>query len=129
MSMSERGRRRFLAKTGLTLDVDYGIHTYPFAQAASAAQNVGAQPLRAVAGLGTLLSTRHRAGCDEPPLAIAEHLESGGMLPQASAYWLRAGRLASAAGDAKTAIERFTQVIKIERERSDIGRSAASSNR
>ena len=79
--------------------------------------------------LGTLLSTRHRAGCDEPPVTIATHLEQGGMKPQASAYWLRAGRLALAAGDSKEAVERFARVLTIEKERPDETRSAASRNR
>lgn len=79
--------------------------------------------------LGTLLSTRHRAGCDEPPATIAEHLELGGMAPQASAYWLRAGRVALAAGDAIEAVEHFSGTLDIERKRSEESRSGASKNR
>lgn len=64
--------------------------------------------------LGQLLAARHRAGRDEPPASIAEHLEKGGLAHQASAYWLRAGRLALAAGDAHSAVERFTRTVTIE---------------
>jgi tetratricopeptide (TPR) repeat protein len=78
------------------------------------------------ARLGQLLAARHRAGRDEPPATIAEHMELGGELSVASAYWLRAGLVSLAAGDAGAAAERFGRTLAIEDARDDDERSAAS---
>jgi serine/threonine protein kinase/predicted ATPase len=66
------------------------------------------------ARLGQLLASRHHAGCDEVPAAIAEHLELGGELPAAAAFWLRAGRVALAAFDATAAVEYFSRTLAID---------------
>lgn len=76
--------------------------------------------------LGDLLSARFHAGRDEPPTVIAEHYERGGRLSRASAFWLRAGRLALAAGDLTAAVERFGRTLGSEEQRSDDDRSPAS---
>lgn len=78
------------------------------------------------ARLGDLLSARFRAGRDEPPGAIAEHFERGDRPSAASAFWLRAARVALAAGDATAAIERFSRTLAIESKRPDNKRSDAS---
>src|SRR5690606_5113596 len=59
---------------------------------------------------------RFFAGREEPPAAIAEHLEHGGEAAGAAAFWLRAGRLALAASDATAAVACFTRTPAIERE-------------
>ncbi|HMG22168.1 MAG TPA: protein kinase [Kofleriaceae bacterium] len=68
------------------------------------------------ARVGRLLASRFFAGREEPPAAIAEHLERGGELAGAAAFWLRAGRLALAASDAGAAIACFTRTLALERE-------------
>jgi tetratricopeptide (TPR) repeat protein len=68
------------------------------------------------ARVGRLLASRFFAGREEPPAAIAEHLERGGELAGAAAFWLRAGRLALSASDADAAIACFTRTLAIERE-------------
>jgi tetratricopeptide (TPR) repeat protein len=68
------------------------------------------------ARVGRLLASRFFAGREEPPAAIAEHLERGGETPGASAFWLRAGRLALSASDADAAIACFTRTLGLERE-------------
>lgn len=47
---------RFLPKTGLTLEADYGRNDYTWGSEFTT--NVGARPIRALAGFGTLLTTR-----------------------------------------------------------------------
>jgi predicted ATPase/tRNA A-37 threonylcarbamoyl transferase component Bud32 len=66
------------------------------------------------ARLGQLLASRHRAGCDEVPAVIAEHLELGGEQPAAAAFWLRAGRVALAAFDAAAAVEYFSRTLALD---------------
>jgi serine/threonine protein kinase/tetratricopeptide (TPR) repeat protein len=68
------------------------------------------------ARVGRLLASRFFAGREEPPAAIAEHLERGGELAGAAAFWLRAGRLALSASDAGAAIGCFTRTLGLERE-------------
>jgi tetratricopeptide (TPR) repeat protein len=68
------------------------------------------------ARLGRLLASRFFAGREEPPAVIADHLERGGELAGASAFWLRAGRLAMTASDAHTAVSHFTRTLANERE-------------
>ena len=68
------------------------------------------------ARVGRLLASRFFAGREEPPAVIAEHLERGGELAAAAAFWLRAGRLALAASDAEAAATHFTRVLDLERE-------------
>jgi serine/threonine protein kinase/tetratricopeptide (TPR) repeat protein len=68
------------------------------------------------ARVGRLLSSRFFAGRDEPPAVIAEHLERGGELAAAAAFWLRAGRLALAAFDAGSAVAHFTRTLLLEAE-------------
>ncbi|HEX3764411.1 MAG TPA: AAA family ATPase, partial [Kofleriaceae bacterium] len=68
------------------------------------------------ARVGRLLASRFFAGREEPPSAIAEHLERGGELAGAAAFWLRAGRLALSASDADAAIACFTRTLAVERE-------------
>ncbi len=68
------------------------------------------------AGIGRLLASRFFAGREEPPAAIAEHLERGGETAGAAAFWLRAGRLALAASDADAAVACFTRTLALERE-------------
>ena len=66
------------------------------------------------ARVGRLLASRFFAGRDEPPGAIAEHLERGGEAAGAAAFWLRAGRLALQASDADAAIACFTRTLALE---------------
>ncbi len=66
------------------------------------------------AKIGRLLASRFFAGREEPPAEIAEHLERGGELPGAAAFWLRAGRLAYAASDAPGAVVCFTRTLALE---------------
>ncbi len=68
------------------------------------------------AQVGRLLASRFFAGREEPPAAIAEHLERGGEPAGAAAFWLRAGRLAFTASDATAAISCFTRALTLERE-------------
>jgi serine/threonine protein kinase/tetratricopeptide (TPR) repeat protein len=68
------------------------------------------------ARVGRLLASRFFAGREEPPAAIAEHLERGGELAGSAAFWLRAGRLALSASDAGAAIACFTRTLGLERE-------------
>ncbi|HUJ59193.1 MAG TPA: protein kinase, partial [Kofleriaceae bacterium] len=68
------------------------------------------------ARVGRLLASRFFAGRDEPPAAIADHLERGGEIAGAAAFWLRAGRLALAAFDADAAVLHFTRTLALERE-------------
>jgi tetratricopeptide (TPR) repeat protein len=79
-----------------------------------------ALPLRAQrdahARIGRLLAARFFAGREEPPAVIADHLEQGGELPAAAAFWLRAGRLAMTASDADEAVAHFTRTLVLERE-------------
>ena len=64
---------------------------------------------------GRLLASRFFAGRDEPPSAIAEHLEQGGELAGAAAFWLRAGRLALTASDFAAAAACFGKTIELDR--------------
>jgi tetratricopeptide (TPR) repeat protein len=68
------------------------------------------------ARVGRLLASRFFAGREEPPAAIAEHLERGGEVAGAAAFWLRAGRLALSASDATAAIAAFTRALGLDRE-------------
>jgi serine/threonine protein kinase/tetratricopeptide (TPR) repeat protein len=68
------------------------------------------------ARIGRLLASRFFAGREEPPAVIAEHMERGGELAAAAAFWLRAGRLALAASDAASAVEHFTRTLELEDE-------------
>jgi serine/threonine protein kinase/tetratricopeptide (TPR) repeat protein len=68
------------------------------------------------ARIGRLLASRFFAGREEPPAAIAEHLERGGETAGAAAFWLRAGRLALSAADADAAIACFSRTLGLERE-------------
>ena len=68
------------------------------------------------ARVGRLLASRFFAGREEPPGAIAEHLERGGETAGAAAFWLRAGRLALSASDAEAAVAYFTRTLCLERE-------------
>lgn len=66
------------------------------------------------ARVGRLLAARFFAGREEPPALIAEHLERGGEVASAAAFWVRAGRLALAAHDATGAVAHFTRVLDLE---------------
>ncbi|MCX5746395.1 MAG: AAA family ATPase, partial [Proteobacteria bacterium] len=68
------------------------------------------------ARVGRLLASRFFAGRDEPPGVIAEHLEHGGELAAAAAFWLRAGRLALRASDAEGAVVHFSRTLTLERD-------------
>ena len=68
------------------------------------------------ARIGRLLASRFFAGREEPPAEIAEHLERGGEIAGAAAFWLRAGRLALTASDGPNAIACFTRTLALERE-------------
>ena len=68
------------------------------------------------ARIGRLLASRFFAGREELPAEIAEHLERGGELAGAAAFWLRAGRLALAAADADAATACFARTLAVERE-------------
>ncbi|MGE5184246.1 MAG: ATP-binding protein, partial [Acidobacteriota bacterium] len=67
------------------------------------------------ARVGRLLASRFFAGREEPPAAIAEHLERGGETAGAAAFWLRAGRVALAASDAEAAVACFGKTLELER--------------
>jgi tetratricopeptide (TPR) repeat protein/tRNA A-37 threonylcarbamoyl transferase component Bud32 len=66
------------------------------------------------ARIGALLASRFHAGRDEPPAVIAEHLERGGALAGAAAFWLRAGRLALDAGGTEGALAHFARTLDLE---------------
>ncbi len=66
--------------------------------------------------VGKLLASRFFAGREEPPAVIAEHLERGGELAAAAAFWLRAGRLSLVAGDADGALAYFDRTLRLEAE-------------
>ena len=66
------------------------------------------------ARVGRLLAGRFFAGREEPPATIAEHLEEGGEVAAAAAFWLRAGRLAMTASDFDTAVVHFTRTLALE---------------
>ncbi|MCE9572604.1 MAG: protein kinase [Deltaproteobacteria bacterium] len=66
------------------------------------------------ARFGRLLASRFFAGREEPPGVIAEHLEMGGEIAGAAAFWLRAGRLALAAFDAEAAVAHFSKTLALE---------------
>ncbi len=66
--------------------------------------------------VGRLLATRALAGRDEPPAVVAEHLERGGEVAAAAAFWLRAGRLAMSAHDATAAVGYFGRTLALERQ-------------
>jgi tetratricopeptide (TPR) repeat protein len=68
------------------------------------------------ARVGRLLASRFFAGREEPPAMIAEHMERGGEIAAAAAFWLRAGRLALAASDADSAVAHFSRTLQLERE-------------
>lgn len=81
------------------------------------------------ARIGRLLASRFFAGREEPPAIIAEHLERGGDLAAAAAFWLRAGRLALAASDARAAANTFTRVLDLEAQLGAAPPTPASKNR
>ncbi|MDX2093428.1 MAG: protein kinase [Kofleriaceae bacterium] len=66
------------------------------------------------ARIGRLLASRFFAGREEPPAVIAEHLERGGELAGAAAFWLRAGRIALHASDASAAVTCFSRTLALE---------------
>ncbi len=71
------------------------------------------------ARVGRLLASRFFAGRAEPPATIAEHLELGGEIAGAAAFWLRAGRLALTASDADAAVACFSRTLRLDRSLSD----------
>ena len=81
------------------------------------------------ARVGRLLASRWFAGRDEPPAVIAEHLERGGELAGAAAFWLRAGRLALSAFDAAAAAAHFTRTLELEARLGDPPPTAPSRTR
>ncbi|HEY1556181.1 MAG TPA: protein kinase [Kofleriaceae bacterium] len=81
------------------------------------------------ARVGKLLASRFFAGRDEPPAAIADHLERGGELAGAAAFWLRAGRLALGAFDADAAVAQFTRTLALEHELGELPPTATSRTR
>jgi tetratricopeptide (TPR) repeat protein/tRNA A-37 threonylcarbamoyl transferase component Bud32 len=81
------------------------------------------------ARIGRLLASRYFAGREEPPAVIAEHLERGGELAGAAAFWLRAARLALTASDAAAAIACCSRVLAIERELGPVPPTPASKAR
>jgi serine/threonine protein kinase/tetratricopeptide (TPR) repeat protein len=92
-----------------------------------------AMPLRAQrdshARIGRLLAARFFAGREEAPAVIASHLERGGDLAAAAAFWLRAGRLAMTASDADDAVACFTRTIELEHELGDAPATAPGKTR
>ena len=66
------------------------------------------------ARVGRLLVARFFAGREEPPALIALHLEKGGEVAAAAAFWLRAGRISLAAADAEAAAGDFTRCLELE---------------
>ncbi len=81
------------------------------------------------ARIGRLLASRFFAGREEPPAIVAEHLERGGDLAAAAAFWLRAGRLALAASDARAAAGYFTRVLDLEAQLGAVPPTLPSRNR
>lgn len=81
------------------------------------------------ARVGRLLASRFFAGREEAPAAIAEHLERGGELAAAAAFWLRAGRLAMTASDADTAVAHFTRTLALESQLGELPPTATSKTR
>ncbi len=81
---------------------------------------------RTHARLGQLLASRFRAGRDEIPAVIAEHLELGGEAAAAAAFWLRAGRLALAAFNATRAVEYFGRTLALDEQSPAAARSPAA---
>jgi serine/threonine protein kinase/tetratricopeptide (TPR) repeat protein len=92
-----------------------------------------AMPLRAQrdshARIGRLLAARFFAGREEAPAVIASHLERGGDLAAAAAFWLRAGRLAMTASDADDAVACFTRTLELEHELGETPATAAGKTR
>ncbi|HUS28317.1 MAG TPA: protein kinase, partial [Kofleriaceae bacterium] len=68
------------------------------------------------ARIGRLLASRFFAGREEPPAVIADHMERGGEIAGAAAFWLRAGKLALAASDAVAAVTHFSRTLELEGE-------------
>jgi tetratricopeptide (TPR) repeat protein len=68
------------------------------------------------ARVGRLFASRFFAGREEPPAVIAEHMERGGEIAGAAAFWLRAGKLALTASDAQSAVAHFTRTLTLDRE-------------
>ncbi len=81
------------------------------------------------ARVGRLLASRFFAGREEAPATIAEHLEHGGELAGAAAFWLRAGRLAMTASDADAAVAHFTRTLALELQLGETPGTAASRTR
>ncbi|MFT3699856.1 MAG: tetratricopeptide repeat protein [Kofleriaceae bacterium] len=81
------------------------------------------------ARLGRLLAGRFFAGREEPPATIAEHLEEGGEIAAAAAFWLRAGQLAMTASDADSAVGHFTRTLTLESTLGDAPPTATSRTR
>jgi serine/threonine protein kinase/tetratricopeptide (TPR) repeat protein len=81
------------------------------------------------ARVGRLLAGRFFAGREEPPATIAEHLENGGDVAAAAAFWLRAGRLAMTASDADAAVVHFTRTLMLDHQLGDEPPTATSRTR
>jgi tetratricopeptide (TPR) repeat protein len=81
------------------------------------------------ARLGRLLASRFFAGREEAPATIADHLERGGELAGAAAFWLRAGRLAMTASDADAAVGHFTRTLVLDRRLGEAPPTATSRTR
>jgi serine/threonine protein kinase/tetratricopeptide (TPR) repeat protein len=81
------------------------------------------------ARVGRLLASRFFAGREEAPSTIADHLERGGELAGAAAFWLRAGRLAMTASDADAAVGHFTRTLVLDRRLGETPPTATSRTR
>ncbi|MEP6860637.1 MAG: protein kinase [Deltaproteobacteria bacterium] len=81
------------------------------------------------ARVGRLLASRFFAGREEAPATIADHLERGGELAGAAAFWLRAGRLAMTASDADAAVGHFTRTLVLDRQLGEAPPTATSRTR
>ena len=81
------------------------------------------------ARLGRLLASRFFAGREEAPATIADHLERGGELAGAAAFWLRAGRLAMTASDADAAVGHFTRTLALDHQLGEAPPTATSRTR
>ena len=81
------------------------------------------------ARLGRLLASRFFAGREEAPATIADHLERGGEVAGAAAFWLRAGRLAMTASDADAAVGHFTRTLALEQQLGESPPTATSRTR
>jgi predicted ATPase len=66
------------------------------------------------ARIGRILALRLDAGREEPPAAVARHLELGGEHERAAVVWLRAGHVAVAADDAAAARAAFERVLELD---------------